>query len=86
IIRQAVDNFSLEKKASMIIALMNSFHKQWEKFIESLEKMGRRIDDAKKEYDVLMSTRRTQLEKPLLFEGSPKESVTFGKAELRLSR
>lgn len=66
IIRQAVDNFSLEKKASMIIALMNSFHKQWEKFIESLEKMGRRIDDAKKEYDVLMSTRRTQLEKPLM--------------------
>jgi DNA recombination protein RmuC len=66
IIRQAVDNFSLEKKASLIIALMNTFHKQWEKFIESLEKMGRRIDDAKKEYDSLISTRRSQLEKPLL--------------------
>jgi len=66
IIRQAVDNFSLEKKASLIISLMNTFHKQWEKFIESLEKMGRRIDDAKKEYESLMSTRRNQLEKPLV--------------------
>ncbi len=65
IIRQAVDNFSLEKKASQILGLMGQFHNQWAKFVTSLETMGRRIDDARKEFERLMSTRRNQLEKPL---------------------
>ncbi|MCX8009666.1 MAG: DNA recombination protein RmuC, partial [Ignavibacteria bacterium] len=66
VIRQAVDNFSLEKRAAQIIEIMNNFHKQWEAFTKSMEKMGRRIEDAKEEFEKLMTTRRNQLEKPLL--------------------
>lgn len=65
IIRQAVDNFSLEKKASQIIELMGIFYKQWNEFLKSLEAMGKKIDDAKKEFERLTTTRKNQLEKPL---------------------
>ncbi len=65
IIRQSVDNFSLEQKASQIIELMSKFYKQWNEFLKSLENMGRKIDDAKKEFEKLTTTRKSQLEKPL---------------------
>jgi len=65
IIRQAVDNFNLEKTAAQILSLLGSFNKQWANFLKSLEKMGKKIDEAQKEFSVLTSTRRTQLERPL---------------------
>ena len=65
IIRQAVDNFSLEQRASQIIELMGVFYKQWNEFLKSLENMGKKIDDAKKEFEKLTTTRKNQLEKPL---------------------
>jgi DNA recombination protein RmuC len=66
IIRQAVENFNLEKTTEQILFLLGSFHKQWTLFLKSLEKMGKRIDDAQREFTVLNSTRRNQLEKPLM--------------------
>jgi len=65
IIRQAVDNFNLEKTAAQILSLLGSFNKQWANFLKSLDKMGKKIDEAQKEFSVLTSTRRTQLERPL---------------------
>jgi DNA recombination protein RmuC len=65
VIRQAVDNFNLQKAASDILALLGAFDRQWEKFKQSMEKIGKKIDEAKKEYLHLESTRKTQLEKPL---------------------
>jgi DNA recombination protein RmuC len=65
VIRQAVDNFNLEKTSSQILSLLGAFNKQWTLFLQSLEKMGRKIDDAKLEFNSLNSTRRTQLERPL---------------------
>ena len=65
VIRQAVDNFSLEKTAAHMLSLFGSFHKQWAAFTKSLEKMGKRIDEAQKEFNFLTSTRRNQLERPL---------------------
>jgi DNA recombination protein RmuC len=65
IIRQAVENFNLEKTTEQILSLLGSFHKQWALFLKSLEKMGKRIDDAQREFTTLNSTRRNQLERPL---------------------
>ena len=65
VIRQAVDNFNLEKTAAQIMSLLGAFNKQWDAFVNSMEKMGKRIEDARKEYNTLTSTRRNQLERSL---------------------
>jgi DNA recombination protein RmuC len=65
VIRQAVDNFNLEKTAAHMLSLFGAFNKQWIAFQKSLEKMGKKIDEAQNEFSALSSTRRKQLERPL---------------------
>jgi len=65
VIRQAMENFNLEKTAGRIMALLGGFNKQWVAFVDSLEKMGAKIHQAQEEYDRLTTTRRNQLERQL---------------------
>ena len=65
VIRQAVENFSLEKTASEILTLLGEFSKQWNAYKEKFRLMGERLDAAKKEYDTLITTRANMLERPL---------------------
>ena len=66
VVRQAVENFNLERTASEILKLLGEFSKQWWLYKEKFETMGKRLEDAKKEYDILSGTRSNMLEKPLL--------------------
>ena len=65
IIRQAMDNFSLEETAGSMLKLMGTFRKQWELFVKSMDKMGKKLEEAQSEFQALSATRRTQLERPL---------------------
>jgi DNA recombination protein RmuC len=65
VIRQAVDNFALERTSTEILSLMGQFKKQWDAFVQKLDLLGKRLGDAQREYEALTSTRRRQLEKPL---------------------
>jgi DNA recombination protein RmuC len=65
VIRQAVDNFALEKTSNEILSLLGVFKKQWDEFTGKLEVLGKRIDDVQKEYELIITTRRRQLERPL---------------------
>ncbi|MBI5050627.1 MAG: DNA recombination protein RmuC, partial [Nitrospirae bacterium] len=65
VIRQAIENFNLERTASEILKLLGDFSKQWGLYKEKFEAMGKRLDDAKKEYDMLANTRSNMLERPL---------------------
>jgi DNA recombination protein RmuC len=65
VIRQAMENFSLEKTAKEILQLMEAFYKQWEMYVRSFDTLGEKLDSAKDEYNKLTSTRRNQLERPL---------------------
>jgi DNA recombination protein RmuC len=65
VIRQAVDNFSLEQTSNEILSLFGSFKKQWHLFIGKFESLGVKIDAVQSEYDALTTTRRRKLEKPL---------------------
>jgi DNA recombination protein RmuC len=65
IIRQAMDNFNLEETAGSMLKLMGTFRKQWELFVKSMEKMGKKLEEAQSEYQGLTATRRNQLERPL---------------------
>jgi DNA recombination protein RmuC len=65
VIRQAVDNFALEQTSNEILSLLGAFKKQWHEFLRRLEVVGKRIEDAQREYEVLTTTRVRQLERPL---------------------
>ena len=65
VIRQAVDNFNLEKTAAQVLSLLGAFNKQYSSFVKSMEKMGKKIEEAQMEFNTLTSTRRNQLERPL---------------------
>ncbi len=65
VIRQAIDNFALEQTSTEILSLLGAFKKQWDNFTNKMEVLGKRIRESQKEYEVLMSTRRRQVERPL---------------------
>ncbi|MFZ5906316.1 MAG: DNA recombination protein RmuC [Nitrospirota bacterium] len=65
VIRQAIENFNLERTAAEILNLLSEFSKQWNVYKEKFRIMGERLDAAKKEYDSLVTTRSNMLEKPL---------------------
>jgi DNA recombination protein RmuC len=65
VVRQAVDNFRLEKTSNEILALLGEFSLQWQKYVLQLEKVQQRFDAVGKEYAALMSTRHRALQRPL---------------------
>ena len=65
VVRQAVANFNMERTASEILKLLGEFSKQWGLYKEKFEVMGKRLDDAKKEYDIIATTRSNTLERSL---------------------
>ncbi|MEA3369253.1 MAG: DNA recombination protein RmuC [Candidatus Ratteibacteria bacterium] len=65
VIRQAVDNFTLEQTSNEILSLLGAFKKQWGMFLQKLKLLGKRIEDTQTEYSELTNLRQRQLEKPL---------------------
>jgi DNA recombination protein RmuC len=65
VIRQAVDNFTVERTSNQIIAELGRFSQQWEQFLKKLDDVGKRIDASQREYQTLITTRRRALERPL---------------------
>src|SRR5436190_16125044 len=65
VVRQAVDNFQLERTSSEILALLGEFSRQWEKYAAQLDKVQQRFEQVSKEYSSLMTTRHRALQRPL---------------------
>ncbi len=66
VIRQARDNFHLERTSSQILELLAEFRKQWyDYFVEKVEDLGKSLQAVQNHYDELATTRRNQLEKQL---------------------
>lgn len=63
VVRQAVDSFALQRSTDQILDMLGSFSTQWDKFSESIEAVGRRLDSASKAYEDLAGTRRRQLQR-----------------------
>jgi len=66
LINQAVKNFKMEKGLAEILAQIKQFAQQWQKFTESMDKMGKKLQDAQGEFVNLTTTRKNMLERPLL--------------------
>jgi DNA recombination protein RmuC len=65
VIRRAVDNFTLEKTSHQILSLYGEFQKQWTKFVEKMDSLGKKIRDAQEVYEEVTTTRRRQLDRVL---------------------
>jgi DNA recombination protein RmuC len=65
VIRQTIENVKLERTASEILKLLAEFSKQWKLYKDRFKTMGDRIDAARKEYEILVTTRTNMLERPL---------------------
>ncbi len=65
VVRQAVDNFRLERTANEILQLLGQFSDQWEKFGDKLDKLSRSFGTAQKDLDELRTTRTRALQRPL---------------------
>jgi DNA recombination protein RmuC len=60
-----MDNFSTAKAANDMLRLIGQFNKEWERFRDSMDKMGRKLEDARDEFQKLATTRINKLERPL---------------------
>ncbi|MDA3038805.1 MAG: DNA recombination protein RmuC [Actinomycetota bacterium] len=65
VIRQSVDNFLVERRSDEILAAIGGVREQWQKFGESVDKIGRGLQAANRGYDDLVGTRTRQFEKQL---------------------
>ena len=65
VVRQAVDNFLLERTTDEILAAMAGFRQQWERFSDQVDLVGKRLSSAQTAYDDLAGTRRRQLQRQL---------------------
>lgn len=65
VIRQAVDNFTLEQGSNQIIEQMGAFKKQWDEFLEQLTTVDRRLESFQSAFRTLIGRRRRALERPL---------------------
>ena len=65
LIRQAVSNFSMEKKASEVQELVGVFRKQWDNFIAKIDSIGKTLTSLTNHYEDLKGPRLRAVEKPM---------------------
>ena len=65
VIRQAVDNFQLSRTSHQILELLQGFEKQWDRFVEQMDKVGRNLKTASTAFEELEGTRRRGVEREL---------------------
>jgi DNA recombination protein RmuC len=65
VVRQAVENFRFEQGSKKILEHLGEFQKQWGKFVETMERMGTKLEEARVAYDDLKGTRMRQLDRQI---------------------
>ncbi|NOS66966.1 MAG: DNA recombination protein RmuC [Candidatus Peribacteraceae bacterium] len=65
VIRQSMDNFSMESKSQEMLSIFGAFKMQWEKFKDQMETVRERFESVHKGYEELTGTRERQLDRQL---------------------
>jgi DNA recombination protein RmuC len=65
IIRQAIDHFYLEERTTQVLEVLAGFRKQWNTFIDSFERLGKKIDAVQDEFAGLTTKKRSQIDRQL---------------------
>ncbi len=90
VVRHAMRNFLFERTSDQILECLTRFSKQWEKFAENVDKVGKQLGALSISFDDLNGTRRRQLEKELdrieaLRTSHDLEAVTTAPAEQQIA-
>jgi DNA recombination protein RmuC len=65
VVRQACDAAALARTSGEVLAVLGVFTQEWDRFCESLDKVGRAVDAVERAYGELAGTRRRALERPI---------------------
>ena len=65
VIRQAVDNFLVERRSDEILSALTGLREQWTRWEEPMSKMGRGLESARKAFEDLSGPRTRQFERQL---------------------
>lgn len=65
LIHQAVTSFAMERRAGDIQKLVGEFHKQWDKYNEKVDALGKSLSTTNNHFEALAGVRTRQLEKPV---------------------
>jgi DNA recombination protein RmuC len=65
VIRQAVDNFRVERTSHEILGRLATFAKQWGAFVDKMDKLDRSLGTARKDFDEIVGVRRKGVEREL---------------------
>ena len=65
VVRQAMDNFMLERRSNEIMECLSGFKHEWVKFSDKVTQHGKQLDTAMKSFHELAGTRSNQLQRQL---------------------
>ena len=65
VVRQSIESFQVEQTAQEILGLLVELDKQWDRYVERMDKLGRTLDTARRDFDELTGTRQRGVEKVL---------------------
>ena len=65
VIRQAVDSFNLERTSDEILQCLGAFGREWGRFSDQVDLLGRRLESTQRAWDDLAGTRRKALQRHL---------------------
>ncbi len=65
VVRQAMDNFMIEKRGEEIMTVLADFGAEWRKFSKHVDKLGKQLGTVQRTYDELDGARTNQLNRKL---------------------
>jgi DNA recombination protein RmuC len=63
VVRQAVDNFRVERTSNEILVRLGAFAKQWGMYVDKMDKLDRSLETARKDFDELVGKRQRGLQR-----------------------
>lgn len=63
VIRQAMQGYALNRQAQQVYGLLSGIREQWEKYTESMARIGDKLTEAQKAFDATTTTRSNMLDR-----------------------
>ena len=63
VIRQAAQNFNIEQRSRVIVAVVNEIRDEWSKYTEKMDSMSKNFNTIQNKFNDLTGARRRTLEK-----------------------